>query len=228
MTVFLNFIIPVFFVGAFGAGFYFLIKALTDRSAENHAHYSVGKQRAHYEKKVEMLRAICSFFVGVLLLLVFLFAPRPDPNVVADEPIVDAEVDGELPTAVVSPTATESNSGPAIIIITPTSEMVATATSQPMPAITETAVVPAANTAIPTPTIPPTPTQPTATVSSGVGVWLRAEPSTSSAQLEWLLEGTTVFVLNGTATGENLAWQEVQTQGGVVGWVAVPFIAYNQ
>jgi hypothetical protein len=83
--------------------------------------------------------------------------------------------------------------------------------------------VPTSNQPLPTATLQVR----TAIVSSGVGVWLRAEPSTESAQLEWLLQGTIIIVLSETATAENLAWQEVQTQEGIVGWVAVPFITYN-
>ncbi|MBX7253849.1 MAG: SH3 domain-containing protein, partial [Candidatus Promineofilum sp.] len=68
-----------------------------------------------------------------------------------------------------------------------------------------------------------TPVQ-TATVSSGVGVWLRGAPSTTGEQLEWLLDGTVVTLLPGQQTADDLLWQQVRTEAGVEGWVARDFL----
>jgi SH3-like domain-containing protein len=69
-----------------------------------------------------------------------------------------------------------------------------------------------------------TPPPPTAVVSSGVGVYLRAEPSTESEQLQYLEQGVTVVLLEGQQTTEELLWQQVQAADGQVGWVAFDFI----
>jgi hypothetical protein len=79
-------------------------------------------------------------------------------------------------------------------------------------------------TAAPTATSAPT----TATVSSGVGVWLRGAPSTSGEQLEWLLDGTVVTLLAGQETADDLLWQQVRTEAGVEGWVARDFLAVSE
>ena len=68
----------------------------------------------------------------------------------------------------------------------------------------------------------------TATVSSGVGIWLRDRPGVETEQLEWLLEGTTVIVLTGEETADDLVWQQVQTEEGLIGWVAAEFIVINE
>jgi hypothetical protein len=57
---------------------------------------------------------------------------------------------------------------------------------------------------------------------------LRETPGTETAQLEWLLEGTTLFVLAGQETVDELQWQQVQTEEGQTGWVALEFIAINE
>ena len=76
------------------------------------------------------------------------------------------------------------------------------------------------------PAVAPTPQ--TATVSSGVGVWLRGAPSTTGEQLEWLLDGTLVTLLPGQQTADDLLWQQVRTEAGVEGWVARDFLAISE
>jgi hypothetical protein len=68
----------------------------------------------------------------------------------------------------------------------------------------------------------------TAVVSSGVGVWLRATPSTTGEQLEWLLDGTVLVLLDGQETADDLLWQQVQTEAGVTGWVAADFLLTSE
>jgi hypothetical protein len=46
--------------------------------------------------------------------------------------------------------------------------------------------------------------------------------------LEWLLEGTVLIVLPGQQTAEDLLWQQVQTEEGLIGWVAADFIVINE
>jgi hypothetical protein len=78
------------------------------------------------------------------------------------------------------------------------------------------------------PTETPTPGPQTATVSSGVGIYLRSEPSTSAAELQYLEDGSILFVLDEQQTAEDLLWQQVRTEAGQIGWVAADYITMNQ
>jgi len=118
----------------------------------------------------------------------------------------------------------------------PTQPPVLVPTQSPTPALatpevvenTPTDLAPA--TAAPTdaPTNTPEPVVDTAVVSSGVGVWLRSAPSTSGEQLEWLLDGTILTLLEGQQTADELLWQQVQTASGITGWVAADFIIVSE
>jgi uncharacterized protein YgiM (DUF1202 family) len=57
---------------------------------------------------------------------------------------------------------------------------------------------------------------------------LRSEPGTASTELQYLEDGTTLFVLDSQQTTEDLLWQQVQTDTGQVGWVAVDYITINE
>ncbi len=100
----------------------------------------------------------------------------------------------------------------------------APATTEAAPQASPT-VLPASPTAQATVAATIAPTPQTATVSSGVGVWLRGAPSTTGEQLEWLLDGTTRHPLPGQETADDLLWQQVRTEAGVEGWVARDFLA---
>lgn len=216
MTAVLDILVPILAGIAAVTGIYFLIHTFSDRSHESRAAYTVGRQRARHEKQVDLVWAIFLFMVAIILLGVFGFAPRPVEPVPTATPIPTV-----VPATAVPPTIPSTQFATATTAVTPspTALLTGVATFTPSPtSIPQTAV----------PTSTATPQPQTATVTSGVGVWLRSQPGTDSEQLEWLLEGTIVTVLAETATGENLAWQQVQTGEGLVGWVAVPFITYNQ
>ncbi len=110
-------------------------------------------------------------------------------------------------TAVFIPTTTPSV---AVTVITPAEGTPIATTSAPIP--TET------------PLPAPTDAANIAIVSSGVGVWLRDAPTTNSEQLEWLLEGVVLTLLDGQQTADGFDWQEVRTAAGVDGWVAAEYI----
>jgi hypothetical protein len=80
----------------------------------------------------------------------------------------------------------------------------------------------------PAPTNTPEPVVNTAIVSSGVGVWLRGTPGTTGEQLEWLLDGTVLTLLDGQETADDLLWRQVQTETGLTGWVAADFILLSE
>ncbi len=218
MTAVLNLLIPILAGVAAVAGVYFLIRAFSSRSAETRASYNVARQHAHHDKQVDLIRSVFSFIVALVFLGVYGFTPRslaPVPT-----PTATSSPTTAVPT---TPTASPTQAVATLPAIQPTATLTPSPTDSPTPTMTITAAPP---TTLPVDT--PTPAPRTATVNSGVGVWLRAEPNTTAEQLEWLLDGTILTVLSETATGENLAWQQVQTAEGLVGWVAIPFITFNE
>jgi hypothetical protein len=122
------------------------------------------------------------------------------------------------PATVPVPTATSPSA-----IIVPTETAVPTAQPGPtetLPIVTDTPVIVPTATAVPAP--------PTATVSSGVGVWLRSAPGVNSDQLEYLVDGTRLALLDAQQTADDFLWQQVTAPSGISGWVAVDFIVVNQ
>ncbi len=210
------YIIPILAGGAALAGVYFLFCAFTYKATETRAVYNVGRQKARHDRQVDLVRSVFSFMVALILVGVFGLSPLPIKSVVDNVTTPTPEPTTAVPTVplVPSPTATT-----VIVLPTATAAPLIQNSPTPVPTIEPSPITPAD-----TPTPPPR----TATVSSGVGVWLRAEPTTNAEQLAWLLQGAIVIVLPETAAVENLAWQQVQTQEGLVGWVAVPFITYNE
>ena len=152
--------------------------------------------------------------VGLIFLGVY--ALLPDDG-------VEAEPD-PVPTPEMTAEAAETE--PAA----PAETAVPEATSSPTPAPFPQEQVTVLPSATPIPTDPPLPTatpEPelqTAVVASGVGVYLRQDPSTSAPDLEWLLDGTPLVVLPNQTDAGGYTWVLVRTDDGVEGWVATDFI----
>lgn len=212
MTAVLN----IVFAGIAGlailAALYFGGRAAIQRGRSTQSAYNVGRQQARHAVQIDLIRALAAIVLALIFLGAFGLTPRPvEPLFPTREPtrVIEAVTPSAEPATAV-PTAQPTN--------TPT---------VPPPEIVEpTAVQPPTTTATALPTETVESVSQTAVVSSGVGVWLRGTPSTSGEQLQWLLDGTQLIVLDGQETADNLAWQEVQTTEGFVGWVAVPFIIY--
>ncbi len=203
MTVVLNVVLLVLAGLSILAALYYVLKALGARSSINRQAYSVGQVEAKRASQVNWVRAGFLFLVGLIFLAIFavrpLFsraaAPQPTPT---------------LPAVEVAPTTAITVEPPAVEQASPApSPTVLPATPSPE------------STAAPT----TTPTVRTATVSSGVGVWLRGAPSTTGEQLEWLLDGTIVTLLGGQETADDLLWEQVRTAAGIEGWVASDFLS---
>jgi hypothetical protein len=190
----------------------FVVRAFQARSGAARQAYNVGQVEAKRSMMVNIIRAGLLLVFGLILLGVYGVLPGP-----AQAEPVPLDVEPGLPP----PGATAAVLTPDLPATAPAFATVPPST----PTVPPTATVPAEP---PTPTGFPTPTpvpQPsTATVSSGVGVWLRAAPGTTTEQLEWLLDGTVVSLLEGRQTVENLDWQQVRTEAGVEGWVARDFL----
>ncbi len=207
MTTVLNIVLlSLAGLSALGA-LYFLTKGLGARSRIHRQAYSVGQVEARRTSLLNWVRA--GFFFLVALIFIGIFAVRP-------------LLSGREPAPAPTPTLPVVTTAPEVTPLT-TQPAAATAPAQASPTVQPTAPT-AAATAAPTATTAPQ----TATVSSGVGVWLRGAPSTTGEQLEWLLDGTTVTLLPGQETADELLWQQVRTAAGVEGWVARDFLAVSQ
>ena len=207
MAVILNIVLPILAGLSILAMFYFTRRAFNSRYKSARQPYGVGRQKAHRTAKVNALRAVFSLLLALIFLAVIGVSPSLEQLV-------------PFPTVTPPPEKPESSSPVATLVPTATK---AVSTVEPSP----TSPVPTA-TPPPLPTITSTPQPLTATVSSGVGVWLRDLPGTDTEQLEWLLEGTIVIVLSGQETSDDLLWQQVQSEDGLIGWVASDFIVINE
>ena len=209
MTAVLN----IVFAGIAGlailAALYFGGRALIRRGQPTDSAYNVGRLEARRSVQIDLVRALAAIIVALIFLGAFGLTPRPvEPLISPTEPVLIEATD--IPT---EPATTSPTDLPTPELATPTTEASPVVPS-PLPTTTS----------IDTPTDTPAPTVETAVVSSGVGVWLRAAPSTAGEQLEWLLDGTVLIVLAGQETADSLLWQQVQTESGTIGWVAADFI----
>jgi hypothetical protein len=221
MTAVLNIILPILALVCFLAVIVFAARGLRARGRSAHQAYGVGQQEARQLMLVNFLRSFVALILGLVFLGLFGLVPR---STAGTEP--------SLPTAV-TPQATLELSPTSGLIFTPTMT-IPLPTLEPSPTVplpTATATIPLTATVALTTTIPVSPTTsglPTATVSSGVGVYLRAEPSTTAEQLEYLVDGTVVTLLPGRQTAEEFEWAQVRTAAGLEGWVALEFLLVNQ
>jgi hypothetical protein len=200
-----NIVLPILAGLSILAVFFFLYRAITGRSKAAHQAYDVGRVASRQKAQVNLIRALFSLLLALFFLGLVAIGPR---------------------MAAVFPAATWTPTPTAVPPDTPTAE--ATATTAPTPAQeTPTAVVPTASATAP-PTNTPTPEPLSATVSSGVGVYLRGGPTINEPELEYLPPGSIVIILEGQQVADELQWQQVQTESGQVGWVASDFITINE
>jgi hypothetical protein len=185
--------------------FYFIWRAFRSRHKLSIQPYNVGQQEAHRATKINAIRAIYCLLLALIFFAVISVSPRLERLIPAPMVTPSPESISPSPVATLVPTATK-----------------AVSTLEPSP----TSPVPTA-TGTPLPTVTSSPPPLTATVSSGVGVWLRDLPGTETEQLEWLLEGTVLIVFPGQETADDLLWRQVQTEEGLIGWVASDFIDIN-
>ena len=214
-------VLNIVFAGVAGvailAALYYGGRAIIRRGQPTDSSYNVGRQQARRAVQIDLIRAITAIVVALIFLGAFGLTPQPtEPLIAPTEPSI-------LETTAIP---TEEPEPDPAIVATPT----VLPTSEPVPPVVEVIVEPSS---VP-PTAPPAaPTEPppvveTAVVSSGVGVWLRANPSTTGEQLEWLLDGTVLTLLAGQETADSIVWQQVETVTGVAGWVAQEFILLSE
>lgn len=206
MAVLFNIVLPILAGISIITVFFFLLRALSARSSVSRQAYDVGQVEARQKAQANLLAALIALLFALFFLAFTFIGPR-----------VAASIPAATPTP--QPTA-----------VPPTPQPTATATVTAVPTepiATPTSPVPTA-TASPAPTESATPAPQTATVSSGVGIYLRSEPGTNAAELQYLEDGTILFVLDQQQTVDDLLWQQVELDSGQVGWVAADFITVNQ
>lgn len=214
MQAVLSVIIPL--LGAIGilAAVFFGLRALSARMQVNKEAYGVGQLETRRSMQKDLIWAGMSLIVGLVFLGVYALLPNGE---------VEAEPDQE-PTLEV----TSESIG---TILAPTQETaVPEATNSPTPVpfpesqVTVLPTEPPAPTPTSIPTSTPEPELQTAVVASGVGVYLRQDPSTSAPDLEWLLDGTQLVVLPSQTDADGYTWVLVRTDDDTEGWVATDFI----
>lgn len=201
MSVVFNIILPILVVLSILAIIYFVARAFAARSRAGSQPYNVGRLVVRQSAQVNLFRALIALLFALFFLALIAIGPR-------------------LATAIPVPTPTPTATA-VPPTFTPTSAATATATFEPV--ATPTSPVPTATAPLEA-TATATAQPPTAVVTSGVGVYLRAAPGTTSEQLQYLEQGTVVVLLEGQETAEELLWQQVQAPDGQVGWVALDFV----
>lgn len=184
------------------AAFYFIINGLRVRQSVSHSSYDVQRQEARYNTLVAFARAALFLLIALIIVAVIGINLLPSSRSSVVTPTIQATVE-----------IVQTESPLPIIIATqaPASE---TPTS-PLPSLTP----------IPTDTPMPTDTPeiPTAIVNSPNGLYLREVPG-GSQEIELIPDGAILILLAGRETVDDLEWQEVETELGNRGWVALDFI----
>lgn len=217
MTAVINIVIPFLAGISILLAIFLAWRALSSRSRVTRLTYGVGRQEARQAMQINIIRSIAALFVGLILLGVWGLSPTPTETAPIPTSTVPVAVEPATATVTLLPTAT-------LTLAVPTAALQA----EPEGETSEPVVAPPTATLTPVPTDTPTPPPPTARVTSEVGVWLRAAPSAQAEQLERLEDGALLILLPGRVTAEELEWQEVRAPSGNEGWVAIPFIAYNE
>ncbi len=207
MTTVLNIVLLSLAALSILGALYFLAKGLGARSSIHRQAYSVGQVEARRSSMVHWIRAGFLLVAGLIFLGIFAVRPLLSGRAAAPTPAPTQAAATFAPQ--VTPNATTPPE-------TPAAPAAASPTTLPASPTPQATVAPTVTTA-----------PQTATVSSGVGVWLRGAPSTTGEQLEWLLDGTVVTLLPGQQTADDLLWQQVRTEAGVEGWVARDFLTVS-
>ncbi len=199
-------VLPILAVASLLLALYFFAVAVAARRGMSANNYDVEKQKKRQNSLVAFARS--GFFLLLALIFFSVFGINALPEEVA-RPAVPTTVGTIVPEATEPIATISSPATPTSRSSTPTSPI---PTRTPLPT----------DTPIPT----DTPVVLTAIVASPNGLWLREAPG-GTQQLELIPDGTTLLVLDSKAVFEEIEWQEVETEAGNTGWVAVDFIIYQ-
>jgi hypothetical protein len=199
------------------ASLFLFLRGLFMRSSQASKPYGVARQEARHEMQVNFLRGGFVLVLTLILLGIYGLTPGQGPASTQDTatpPVAGTAVErapdqGTRPTtgpSAIRPSATPPTATQPVVI--QTTEVVLTATVAPTATTTET------------------PTTASAVVNSPNGLWLREAPG-GSQQLELIAHETTLVLLPGRETADDLEWQQVRTPAGNEGWVAVDFLTFQ-
>ena len=216
MQAVLSVIIPL--LGAIGilAAIFFGLRALSSRLQMSKEAYGVGQLETRRSMQKDLIWAAMALIVGLIFLGVYALLPNGNEAVAPESdttPAPEMTVESiETELAPANETAVPDATNSPTPVPFPESQVTVLPTNPPAPSPTS----------IPTST--PEPEPQTAVVASGVGVYLRANPSTIALDLEWLLDGTELVVLPEQTDADGYTWVLVRTPQGNEGWVATDFI----
>lgn len=216
MQAVLSVIIPL--LGAIGilVAIFFGLRALSTRLQASKQAYGVGQLESKRSMQKDLIWAVMALIVGLIFLGVYALLPGGNEGTASEPDMTPApemtveSIETEL--APVNETAVPEATNSPTPVPFPESQVTVLPTNPPAPSPT----------AIPTST--PEPELQTAVVASGVGVYLRQDPSTTAPDIEWLLDGTELVVLPGQTEADGYTWVLVRTSSGTEGWVATDFI----
>jgi hypothetical protein len=220
----LSVIIPL--LGAIGilVAIFFGLRALATRLQASKQAYGVGQLEAKRSMQKDLIWATMALVVGLIFLGIYALLPKgdemaqPEPEQTPAPEMTVESVETEMAPA----NETDASTGSA--------QSVPEATNSPTPVpfpesqVTVLPTNPPAPSPTSIPTATPEPELQTAVVASGVGVYLRQDPSTTAPDIEWLLDGTQLVVLPDRQDADGYTWVLVRTSGGNEGWVATDFI----
>jgi len=198
-------VIKVLGVIAAIAAVLFILQGISHRARWQRHNYEVGRQADRQQMLVAFVRGTV---FAILAVVIFAIAGLSDLEMVpADDSPTRASI--SEPSATATPIAESETAATPGAPVEPDSESVdATPTPEP--------------TAEPT----TTPQPESAVVSSENGLWLREAPG-GTETLELLADGAPLQLLEGVEEADDLSWQQVITEAGNEGWVAVDFITYQ-
>lgn len=216
MQAVLSVIIPL--LGAIGilVAIFFGLRALSSRLQASKQAYGVGQLESKRSMQKDLIWAGMALIVGLIFLGVYALLPD------GDEAATIAPEQTPAPETTVE--SIEAEMAPANETAVPE------ATNSPTPVPFPESQVTVLPSLTPIPTDPPPltatpePELQTAVVASGVGVYLRQDPSTTAPDIEWLLDGTQLVVLPDRQDADGYTWVLVRTADGNEGWVATDFI----
>lgn len=203
---------------------FFGLRALSSRLQRSKQAYGVGQLESLRSMQKDLIWGAMALIAGLIFLGVY--ALLPDGN----EAATPASEQTPAPDSTVEAIETEITPNDETDAAPGSTPSVPEATNSPTPVPFPEAQVtllptnppPPTQTSIPTAT--PEPEPQTAVVASGVGVYLRQNPSTTAPDIEWLLDGTQLVVLPDRQDADGYTWVLVRTIDGNEGWVATDFI----
>ncbi len=196
----------------FIVGFVFmLVRGLRARANLSDYAYGVERQAVRHEMLVSFSRSAVMLLVAIILFAIYGVLPNNG------EPEF---LETETPSTTMAPTTAITQTADSTQL--PVGE---TSTAIPVDTITPDDEP----TGVPGPTGTPIPSNQaiTAVVESFNGLYLRTEPDTESQELELVLDGTELIVLDGREPAGQPEWQQVRAPSGLEGWVFIQFIVYQ-